>query len=236
MMLSWLLAVAPIGVFALAFVLAARTGVSSMGALGWFVVLVCGLLVAFTALLYPLATVLGGISPRRFARGVLPAQIVAAGTRSSLASLPALLKGAEEGAGLPRETYGFVLPLAVSVFKVNRGLTSLTKLLFLAHLYGVTLEPAQIAAFTLTVLLISFGTAGIPSPVNGLNTLPAYLAAGIPAQGVVLLGALNSIPDVFETIINVTGDMTAATIVSRFRGRRAVAAEEPGLRAAEVQA
>ncbi len=162
---------------------------------------------------------------------MFPAQIVAASTRSSLASLPALLQGAEEGAALPREVYGFTLPLAVSVFKLNRSITSLARMLFLAHLYGVTLSPEQIGAFILTVLLISFGTAGVPATVGGLNTLPAYVAAGIPAQGVILLGALDTIPDVFETILNVTGNMTATTFVSRFVGSRRAEVEEPVSRA-----
>ena len=219
-LLSWLLAITPLGVFALGFVLAARTGMTSMSALAWFVAMICGLLLAYTLIQYPLAVLVGGISPGRFARGVLPAQVVAASTRSSLAALPALLQGAEEGAALPREVYGFTLPLAVSVFKLNRSITSLARMLFLAHLYGITLEPAQIAAFILTVLLISFGTAGVPATVGGLNTLPAYVAVGIPAQGVILLGALDTIPDVFETILNVTGNMTATTWVARFRGAR----------------
>jgi proton glutamate symport protein len=49
-------------------------------------------------------------------------------------------------------------------------------------------------------------------------TLPIYLAAGIPAEGVIVLNAVDAIPDVFKTLVNVTADMTAAVLVSRWVG------------------
>ena len=65
-----------------------------------------------------------------------------------------------------------------------------------------------------TLFLLSFSTAGIPS-VGTVRSIPAYLAAGIPLEGVVLLNAIAPITDVFETLVNVTGDMAAAVIVTR---------------------
>ena len=49
-------------------------------------------------------------------------------------------------------------------------------------------------------------------------TLPFYIAAGIPVEGVVLLKAFDAIPDIFKTLLNVTADMTVAAIVTRFLG------------------
>ena len=231
-MLRWVLALSPLGVFALAIALAAHTGSASVGAFGFWVALVSGLMLAFTLLLYPLTAWIGRVSLRSFAFAALPAQAVAIGTRSSLAALPALLEGAEQRLGLPPAVASFAIPLAVSTFKVNRTISSVAKLLFLATLYRVHLDPAHVASFALIVAVLSFSTPGIPS-AGTLATMPAYLAAGIPIEGVVLLNAVDAIPDIFKTLVNVTSDLSAAAILTRLIGAeiRAPAAAvriEPG--------
>ena len=222
--LRWILWFTPVGVFCLTFVLSARMGPASAGAVGIFIALVSGLLIGSTLLLYPFAAALGRVPVGRFARGVAPAQVVAVSTRSSLAALPSLVLGAERHLRLPAPVVGFVLPLAVATFKVNRTVSSTAKLLFLAHVYGIPLEPGQIGTFIATVLLLSFMTPGIPS-TGGLATLPVYLSFGLPVEGVVILGAVDAAPDIFKTLANVTADMAAAVVVARHSGRSGASAE-----------
>jgi len=64
------------------------------------------------------------------------------------------------------------------------------------------------------MLLISFATPGIPGGNPGVPTLPAFLAAGVPAEGVLILDAVDAIPDIFKTVLNVTADLSVATIVT----------------------
>ena len=214
-LVGWILLAIPVAVFAIAFPLSTETGLAIAGAVTWFIIIASGLLIVFTLALYPLASIAGRCSLARFARGVLPSQAVAASTRSSLASLPALLEGAEKRMKLPNEIAGFVLPLSVSTFKVNIAITSPLKLMFLAHVYGIPLEPAYVVVFILTVLLLSFGSPGLPSG-SSMITLPYYTAIGIPVEGFILLKAVDAIPDIFKTLVNVTADMSVATIVARF--------------------
>ena len=216
-LLRWILALLPPAVFCLTFALAARTGPASVGAIGVFVAIVIGLLVGFTVLLYPLAALVGRVPLARFARAVAPAQMVAVGSRSSLVSLPSMVLGAGQHLGLPPAVTGFVLPLSVAVFKLNRTVSSTAKLLFLASLYGIPLGPVQVMTFVAAVVLLSFGTPGVPS-TGSTTTLPLYLSLGIPLEGVVILGAVDAVPDVFKTLLNVTADMTVATMVARGAG------------------
>jgi len=209
-----ILLVLPLGVFALCTGFAFRTGLGLTGILAGYTALACGVMLAITVLLYPATALLGRVSLARFARGAAPAQAVAIGTRSSLAALPALVEGARRHLALPAAATGFVLPLSVSALKLDRTVESPIKLLFLAHVYGVTLSPGQIAVFLGTLLILSFSTAGIPS-VGTVRSIPAYLAAGIPLEGVIVLNAVAPLTDVFETLINVTADMSAAVIVTR---------------------
>ena len=216
-LIGWIFWFAPLGVFALTFSFAVRTGPSVIGVLGYFVLLVCTLLLAFTLVLYAIVAILGGVPIRRFAHAVAPAQFVAISTRSSLTSLPALIVGAEQRLKLPSAITGFVLPLSVSTFKVNRTISSIVKLLFLTRFYDVALTPMQMTLFILMVIMLSFSSPGVPSG-GGVRTIPAYLALGIPIEGVLMFDAVEVIPDIFKTLVNVTGDMTTAVIVSRIAG------------------
>ena len=88
------------------------------------------------------------------------------------------------------------------------------KILFLAHVLQLNVGLHQLVAFLVTHVIISFSTVGIPAH-GSLSSLPAYMAAGIPVEAVVILTAVDAIPDIFKTLANVTADMSAAAILSR---------------------
>jgi Na+/H+-dicarboxylate symporter len=222
-LIGWVLTLAPLGVFSLAFELAFRAGAPVAGFLIAFVVLVSGIMILFTGLLYPVTALLGRISVLRFAEGVAPAQLVAVSTRSSLAALPALVAGARDRLGLPAAATGFVLPLSVTAFKVNQPISGLVKLLFLAHVFQVRVGLPQMVTFLAIVFVMSVSALGIPGGGSTFRLLPAYLAAGIPIEGIIVLEAVDTIPDIFKTLLNVTGDMSAATILSRSMPREPIA-------------
>ncbi|HEY0777328.1 MAG TPA: dicarboxylate/amino acid:cation symporter [Gemmatirosa sp.] len=215
---GWVLALTPIGVLALAAGLGRDLGAGAIGAVGGYVLILCGLVAVVTLLCYPVAAVFGRVSMRTFARAVLPAQAVAVSSRSSLASLPALIAGFRDVLGERPAVTGFVLPLAVSTFKLDTPVADLAGPLFLAHLYGIPLGPGQIATMTLVTIAMSFSNPGIPSGGLFVVTAPVLLAVGLPLEGVGLLIAADAIPDVFNTLVNVTGDMTVATILARGEG------------------
>jgi Na+/H+-dicarboxylate symporter len=223
-LVKWLLAVTPIGVFALSFALGRNTGLEAAGMLGGLVLLQCGLMTAFTLLLYPATALIGRVPLGAFARAVAPAQLVALSTRSSIASLPALVEGARTHLNLPQSATSFVLPLTVSLFKVNRTISSTSKLLFLAYVFNVPLSAGAIATFVLTVVVLSFSSVGVPNGGSAFKTLPAYVAAGLPIEGIIIAEAVETIPDIFKTVLNVTGDMSAASILARRSRAPALAA------------
>lgn len=212
---GWVLLGTPVGVFALVLNLSLETGLDVVGVLGAYILMLCGLLLAATALLYPLTVSLGGTSLRTFAKAAAPGQLVAMGTQSSLASLPALVEGGEEHMKLPRESTGFLLPLCVSTFKLNQAVYPTFELFFLAWVFGIDLGVADVGAFLVYTTLTSFSVPGVPRGGGGVTAMPMYLAFGIPIEGIVLLDAVQTIPDVFMTLLNVTGDMTVATLLSR---------------------
>ncbi len=212
----WLIALAPIGIFTLVAPTAARLGVSLAGALGYYVIAYVAVMTLLAAV-FCVAGALGGrVSLPRFLRAALPAQAVAFSSSSSLASLPALIDSADR-LGVPQPIAGFVLPLAVSSFKVVIGGSWLVGTIFLGRLYGVPLGVADYFTIVAAGMALSFATPGVP---NGAFLLLAPLLAslGLPPAGVALLIAVDAIPDLFATASNVTGDFAAVSIVRRLAG------------------
>ena len=87
--------------------------------------------------------------------------------------------------------------------------------MLLAHVFGIPLGAGDLATFLMVVVMLSFSVAGVPRGGGGFRSLPLYLAVGIPIEGVVILEAVKTIPDVFMTTLNVTADMSVATILTR---------------------
>jgi Na+/H+-dicarboxylate symporter len=212
----WVLWAAPLGVFALILAVCARAGASVIGALAWYIVLLCALYIAATLLMYPLAIIVGGERPRRFALGILPAQIVAASTQSSLASLPAMVECARDRLGHPRAVAALVLPMAVTLFRIASPIQYLGAAAFVAWMYGIDLGVTQLATGAALAVVISLGSVGLPGQVSFMATvMPVAVAMGLPIEMLGLLLAVDTIPDVFATVGNVSADLTASSLVAR---------------------
>jgi Na+/H+-dicarboxylate symporter len=223
----WLLVVAPIGVFALAVPLVARLGLAAIGALATYVVLVSLAAIVFIALvLYPAAAWLGGMSIRAFARAALPSQAVAFSSRSSLAALPALIETSRDTLRLPEEISSFFIPLATVTFRSGAALGLTIGTLFIARIYGADVSTTQLATIVATAVLTSFSIPGVPGG-SIIAMVPVLAAVGLPVEGIGILLGVDTIPDMFRTTANVTGQLAAATIVGRTGTRTDAAVSTP---------
>jgi proton glutamate symport protein len=214
LLVRWVLSLAPIGVFALALSLATKLGTSVVGAVGFYILVHVALLLAAVVFLYLVVVLVARMPLWQFARGALPAQIVAMTTRSSMAALPAMVTSAEQVLGLPRTVTSFALPLAVSVFRLNSAVSWVVVALFSAKLYGIDLAMPQIATIAVSSVLMSFSVPGIPS-ASLFVIAPFLTSAGIPAEAIGVLLAVDLLPDVFKTLANVTGQLAVGTILGR---------------------
>ncbi len=211
--IDWILAVAPIGVFALSLDLAARTGASVVGAVAGYLIVTAALVILATVLLYPLVGVFSGTPMSLFAKAAAPAQAVGFSTRSSLATLPVLIEEAENTLHLPAQASALVLPAAVAVFKYASPVVRITGMFFVASLFGIELGLIETASLVVGLGALSFYSPGIPS--GGLFVMaPLYQAFGLPIEGIGILIALDIVPDMFITMSNVTADLAVAAVVS----------------------
>lgn len=211
---GWVLAVAPIGIAALAFGAGAKLGVGAVGAFAQYVAVVAACCLAATLLAYIWAAVAGRRSPLRFARSALPAQAVALGTQSSLATLPVMVDAARD-LDVPEETAAIVLPMAVSLFRASSVAANVAVAIYLGHMHGVAIGIATLALIALVAVPVSLGAVGLPAQVSFFATIaPVCIAAGVPVTALPLLLAIEAIPDLFRTVGNVTNDIAAACIVT----------------------
>ena len=153
------------------------------------------------------------MSPSAFVSFCAPAQAVAFASRSSLAALPAMVESGER-ARFPPVVARFILPLAASVFRVGAAVAMPVGVLFLARLYGATLSPAQLASVVFTVVLGSFAVPGIPGG-SIIAMVPVLAAVNLPIDGIGILLAVDTIPDMFRTTANVTGSLTLAAVLRK---------------------
>ena len=213
----WVLLVAPLGVFALMLAVCAQAGVGVVGALAGYILLQCGMYIGAMLICYVLVMAIARRSPAAFASGILPAQVVAASTQSSLASLPAMLESARERLGLPRAVAALVLPMAVTLFRITSPVQYIVAAAFVAWAYGIELTALQLSTGVALAVVISLGSVGLPGQVSFMATvMPVTQSMGLPVEPLGLLLAVDTIPDVFATTGNVTGNLTATTIVAHY--------------------
>ena len=207
----------PLAVFSLLYVFALKEGLFTAGAAAYLIAILSVLTLLLFFLQYLLVACCGIVSVKHFFKAMIPAQIIAMSTRSSLATMPALLDCAEKRIGLPESTSGIIIPFFVTAFRVNYSISTTFGIIFLAHIFQVELSAATLVVFTLAQLLLSFGSPGIPSGGHYFN-VALYLSAGIPIEGVLMMKAIDHIPDIFKNLLNVTEVMSVTTVVAK-KGR-----------------
>jgi proton glutamate symport protein len=214
-MVNWVLWLAPIGVFALAYVVGATAGSGAIGALVHYILIVSavGCVIWFAA--WPLAMSGGRVGFLAYTRAVGPAHAVAISTQSSLASLPAMLKGTEQ-LGIPVARSGVVLPLAVALFRATGPAMNLAVAIYVAHWFGIELTPAMLVAGVAAAATTTLGAVSLPGSITFITSIaPICVAMGIPIEPLVVLLAVETLPDIVRTTGNVAMDVAVTTTVTR---------------------
>lgn len=213
--IGWVLNIAPIGVFALAFGVASHAGGAIVGALVHYLLVVSstGVIVALLAL--PVARLAGGVRLSDYAKAMLPPAAVACSTQSSLASLPTMLIAAER-LGAPTAPTRMILPLAVTMFRFTGPAMNLAVAMYVAHACGISLTPWQICIGIAVAAVTALGSVSLPGTISFISSIaPIALAMGVPVAPLALLVAVETLPDIVRTVGNVLMDVAVTKAVTR---------------------
>jgi DAACS family dicarboxylate/amino acid:cation (Na+ or H+) symporter len=209
------LRLAPIGVAALVFSLAARLGLNLFEVLGAYVLTVLLGLAIQQFGVYPLLLkTVCGWSPLAFFRRIRPVMITAFSTSSSNATLPTTLEVARTGLGIPSRIGNFVLTLGSTFNQNGTALFEGVTVIFLAQCYGIELgleKQLQVVGMSIAA---GIGTAGVPGGSLPLVVL-VLVSVGVPGEAIGIIIGVDRLLDMCRTVLNVTGDMVAAAFVAR---------------------
>ncbi len=213
-LINLVIRMAPLAVACFMFNLAALFGWDLLARLGAYVAVVVLALGLHMVVVYSLAVrFMGGMAPLHFFSASREAIVMAFATASSNATLPTALKVAEEKLHLPRRVARFVLTIGATANQNGTALFEGVTVLFLAQFFGVDLSLPQQAIIMLICILGGIGTAGVPA--GSLPVVALILGMfGIPPEGIGLILGVDRFLDMCRTMLNVTGDLAAAVVVS----------------------
>ena len=211
--ISWIMKLAPIGVFALIVPAIATNGAVVIGSLLKLILVAYFVSIAHIILVYGLSVkLIGKINPLRFFKTVIPAMLTAFSTSSSSGTLPVSMNVAEK-LGVSKTVTSFVLPLGSTINMDGTAIYQGVCAIFIAKVFGVDLTVGQQLVIILSATLASIGTAGVPGA--GMIMLAMVLqSVGLPVEGIALVAGIDRPLDMMRTVVNVTGDITCSVIVA----------------------
>ena len=216
--IGWVLWIAPLGVFALSFSVGASAGGAAFAGVLHYIVLVSAIGVLVTLAGYSIAVLAGGIGIGSFTRSMIAPQTVAISTRSSLASLPAMLAAARL-MGIREQVADVTLPIAVALFRGTGPAMNVAVAYYVAHWLGYEPTLGQVIAATAVAAVMSYASISLPGEISFISSIaPIAMALGVPIAPLALLVAVEMIPDIVRTLGNVTLDVAVTSAVDRSTG------------------
>ena len=218
--MEMVLSLSPIGVFCLLCPVIAVNGPKIIGSLATVLLAAyIGYIVHAVFVYSAIVKVLGGLSPLKFFKGMMPAIMFGFSSASSVGTLPINMECTEK-LGAKREIASFVLPLGATINMDGTAIYQGICAIFIASCYGIHLTLSQIITIILTATLASIGTAGVPGA--GMIMLAMVLTSvGLPVDGIALVAGVDRIFDMGRATVNITGDAACTIVVSHLEEKKA---------------
>jgi Na+/H+-dicarboxylate symporter len=212
---EWVLWFAPLGIFLLALSAALHAGSGLASVLGHYVALEIATAILAIAACYVLVGIRGPHLLWRFAKGALAPQAMAAGTCSSMATLPAMIEAAIGPMGISEPVAGTLLPLAATSFRFASTASTMVGVTLAAYAAGIHPSVAQLIVAAIVSMLANMGSAGLPgAAVVYAMDAPGFQVLGAPLGLIPFYIATIAVPDIFLTTANVTADLTVTTLLA----------------------
>ncbi|MBB5353372.1 Na+/H+-dicarboxylate symporter [Haloferula luteola] len=216
----WIMAVSPIGVYALMFPVIHANGPEVFWELkAYFITVLVALGIHFGLTLPLILRFLGGIRPADHFRALREALLLAFSTASSSGTLPVTMRCVQENAGVSKRVSSFTLPLGATVNMDGTALYECVAVVFVAQVMGVDMGFTQQFFVVIAALLTSIGVAGVPS-ASLVAILLILKNSQVPEAetAVVALLAVDRLLDMSRTAVNVFGDSCAAVVIAKSEG------------------
>ena len=213
--LSYILCLAPIGVFCMLTPVVATNGPQVVGSYASLIGANYLCFIAHALIIYfPCVYFLGSISPFKFFKEMTPAMMFAFSSASSVATIPYNVE-CNKKMGVRDEICDFVLPLGATInmdgTAIYLGVTSV----FIAACCGIDLTMNQYIAIIISSTIASIGVPGVPGGALALMAM-VFASAGLPIEGVAIAAGVDRLVDMGRTTMSITGDASCAVVMQRF--------------------
>lgn len=213
---SYVMKLAPIGVFGATTAVITEQGLSILGAYAEIILsFFLGLLIFIFVILYGICLI-ARIPFFRLLAHVREPMLLAFTTASSEAAMPKVILGLERF-GVSNRIVSFVLPLGYSFNLDGSIMYMIFATISIAQAYGMNISFEQQIVMMLVLMITSKGVAGVPRAslvvIAGMLTMFA-----IPAEGLTLLLAIDWLLDMGRACTNVIGNAVATCVVSKWEG------------------
>lgn len=212
---SWAMLLAPYAVFGLLCDITIRVGIDAILGMSMYVFTVILGLVLLLCVYLLIIKLLAHKSVANFLSSIRSVQLLAFSTSSSAAVMPLSLKTAEEDLQVKPAVSQFVIPLGATINMDGTALYQTIAAVFLIQAFGIEIGTSGLLLLMLTTIGASIGAPSTPGV--GIVVLATILSGiGVPAAGIGLILGVDRILDMCRTTINVTGDLTACSIMNKW--------------------
>ena len=209
---SWAMLLAPVAVFGLLAQVSITIGFDAILGMSVYVGAVLGGLLCLMCFYLMIVTFVAKRNPLEFLKHIREVQLLAFSTSSSAAVMPLSMKTAEEKLKVSPSVSQFIVPIGATINMDGTALYQVTAAVFLTQVFGIDLTLNELILLALTTVGASIGTPSTPGV--GIVILATILhTIGVPPSGIALIIGVDRILDMARTTINVTGDLTACTVM-----------------------
>lgn len=215
--IDWILYLLPIGLFSLLAGQIAKTGVETMFAMTKFVIVVYVSCLAFFALSAVTISLTARVRILEAVGALKESLLIAFGTQSSFASMPAAINGLTGDAlKVDHSTVNLVMPIAIIITRFSMIIVYVAATLFAAQLYGIQLGLGGLVLTVLLSLLAAVAGAGTPGIIAIAMISIIFTPLGLPSSAmIVLLLAINPVIEPVTTLTNVYANCAATVLIAK---------------------
>jgi len=210
---NWVMQLAPIGVGALIGATVAQMGISSLGALGYFIIIAYGTMIFFVLVILGLVLRFFGVNVWQLIKVLKEELILAFTTASSEATLPRIVSKMEKF-GVNQGIVSFVVPTGYTFNLDGSAIYQALGAIFLAQAYGIHLSITSQLTLLLVLMVTSKGMAGVPG-ASFVVLLATVSTIGVPVEGLAFIAGIDRLVDMGRTAVNVVGNSAASIVIAK---------------------
>ncbi|MBE7216311.1 dicarboxylate/amino acid:cation symporter [Shewanella benthica] len=212
-MITVVMSIAPIGVFALMVKLGATFEPDAFLSVLSYMAVIVGLLAFWALVVYPVVIgITTNISASEFRRKTREQFLFALSTASSNATIPVTMRTLTEKLGVKRSVAGFGVPMGATMNMSGVAIYITVAAFFVGNAFGTPITMEQVPVLAFSVFLLSIGAGGVPG--GGIVMIGVLIhQMGLPVEAIALVAALDRVIDMFCTSTNVVGDSAVVAMV-----------------------